>query len=114
MDKEIKRYGVFVLDANENDDEPNTIHCNAFIKPFAVFPDVKLAREKQKSLINILTKSKDKRKVVIRTILDALDVAIYKQEQIAARSKEAEKEKDNRHETLIKLMASNNIKKQGK
>lgn len=111
MTKEIKRYGVFVLDVDEKEDEPNTMHCNAFIKPFAVFSDIKLARDKQDSLSDILKKSNDKRKVVIRTILDALDVAIYKQEQIAAQRKEAEKEKDNRHETLIKLMASNNIKK---
>ncbi|EHK2031349.1 hypothetical protein M8Q62_004665, partial [Salmonella enterica] len=79
-------------------------------KPLSIFPSTALANDKRRSLINILNKSNDKRKVVVRTMLDLVDVEIYKQEQIASKNDKVEAEKDNRYEILKKLMIKNNSK----
>lgn len=105
-----RRYGVFVINPERDGDDPDTMYCNAYLKPLSVFPSTVLANEKRRSLISILNKSNDKRKVVVRTMLDLVDVEIYKQEQIASKNDDEETEKDNRYEILKKLMIKNNTK----
>lgn len=103
-----RRYGVFVINPETDGDNPDTMYCNAHLKPLSVFPSTVLANDKRRSLISILNKSNDKRKVVVRTMLDLVDVEIYKQEQIASKNDDEETEKDNRYEILKKLMIKNN------
>lgn len=105
-----RRYGVFVVNPETDGDNPDTMYCNAYLKPLSVFPTTELANEKRRSLINILNKSNDKRKVAVRTMLDLVDVEIHKQEQIAIKNDEEEAGKDNRYEILKKLMIKNNTK----
>ncbi|MDM2910388.1 hypothetical protein OGX90_10730 [Citrobacter sp. Cpo012] len=105
-----RRYGVFVINPETDGDNPDTMYCNAYLKPLSVFPSTVLANDKRRSLISILNKSNDKRKVVVRTMLDLVDVEIYKQEQIASKNDDEETEKDNRYEILKKLMIKNNTK----
>ena len=105
-----RRYGVFVINPETDGDDPDTMYCNAYLKPLSVFPSTILSNDKRRSLISILNKSNDKRKVVVRTMLDLVDVDIYKQEQIASKNDDEETEKDNRYEILKKLMIKNNTK----
>ncbi|MCU7097000.1 hypothetical protein PL221_18670 [Salmonella enterica] len=110
MSTDKRRYGVFVINPETDSDDPDTMYCNAYLKPLSIFPSTALANDKRRSLVNILNKSNDKRKVVVRTMLDLVDVEIYKQEQIASKNDEVEAEKDNRYEILKKLMTKNNSK----
>ncbi|EOA5654818.1 hypothetical protein ACH4UE_002511 [Salmonella enterica] len=96
MNTDKRRYGVFVINPETDSDNPDTMYCNAYLKPLSIFPSTALAN--------------DKRKVVVRTMLDLVDVEIYKQEQIASKNDEVEAEKDNRYEILKKLMIKNNSK----
>ncbi|EBV4912383.1 hypothetical protein DO575_19185 [Salmonella enterica subsp. enterica serovar Kalamu] len=110
MSTDKRRYGVFVINPETDSDDPDTMYCNAYLKPLSIFLSTALANDKRRSLINILNKSNDKRKVVVRTMLDLVDVEIYKQEQIASKNDEVEAGKDNRYEILKKLMIKNNSK----
>lgn len=38
MNTDKRRYGVFVINPETDSDNPDTMYCNAYLKPLSIFP----------------------------------------------------------------------------